>query len=111
MATLELLDAKVVRDDDAVESPLTAQNVCEQPAFRVRRHAVDLVVAWHHCERPCFHSRLEWHEELAAQQTLGHDCRRRVDATLMGPVSREMLQGRETLVLADRQHRALIAPT
>src|SRR5262245_7064048 len=45
MASPELLDAEVVGSDETIESPLAAQDVLEQPAVRMRRYTVDVVVA------------------------------------------------------------------
>ncbi len=45
---LELAHREVVGDDRAVEAPLVAEQVGEQPAVGAARHAVELVVAVHH---------------------------------------------------------------
>ena len=44
----EFHDAEIIGDDDAVESPLVAQNVGKQMLVAVRRDAVDFVVGGHH---------------------------------------------------------------
>ncbi len=40
----EFLDREVVADDCAFEAHLAAQDVLQQPAIDVRRHAVDFIV-------------------------------------------------------------------
>ena len=48
----EFPDGVVVRDDEALEAPLLAQHVAQQPLVGVRGNAVDFVVRGHHVMAP-----------------------------------------------------------
>src|SRR3546814_3206482 len=61
----------IVADDQPVEAPFAAQHVAEQPAVRVARHPVDLVIARHHrADRGAADDLAEGREEILAQLAL-----------------------------------------
>src|ERR1700684_19450 len=50
----EFHDAEIIGDNDAVESPLLAENVGKQVLVAVGRDAVDFVIGGHHGVNVCF---------------------------------------------------------
>ena len=62
----------VVRDHEALEAPLPAQDVGQQFAAARRRHAVHIVEGAHDRQGAGVHRRLERRQEHAAQRLLAH---------------------------------------
>ena len=104
------LDSEVVGDDVALESPLLAQNLVQQPAIHVRWHAVDLVVGGHHAAHARLLDRgLEGHKEVLADYALGDVAGRGVGAALGLGMHGEVLGGGHHVMAVDQIRVALQA--
>ena len=97
----EELDRAQVVGDEAVEAPLPAQHVGEQPAVHRRRHAVDGVVGRHHRLRLALdEGGLPVREPVVVQVALVDD-RRQVLPARLDVVDREVLHGGGDLQVGD----------
>ena len=100
----QFLDPHVVRHRGALEAPLLAQDVGQEPAAGVRRQAVDLVIRGHHGRNLRFlDDLLERREEILAQSALADVGRTDVGAALGLAVAGHVLEGRMHLVCRQRQ--------
>ena len=96
----ELPDRVVIRDDEALEPHLLAENVFQQPLVGVRGDAVDFVVGGHDGDGFRFAQRLfEGVEEGLAEDALGDVGRRAVHAGFGLAVANEVLQRGENVFL------------
>src|SRR5690606_28217624 len=103
MEARKILDCVVVGDDRAPETPFAAQDPVEQPAVRVARNAVDLVVAGHHrVDAGAPDDLFERREEELAQLALAERGRGDVDAGFGLPVPGHVLERGEDLVRRKR---------
>ena len=94
VVVLELANGEVVGHDGAVETPLAAQELVEQPRVGAARHAVDLVIAVHHRTQPSHpHGRLERAQVDVAQLTVVEVGWCPVEAAFRGAVADEVLGG------------------
>ena len=106
----ELLDALVIGDHDALESPLVAQHVGQHPAVGMGRNAADLVVGGHHhLGVGLLDRRTELRQIHLQQRPLGELCRTHVRAGFRHAVSRHVLQRCEDAIGAERQRVTLQA--
>src|SRR3546814_16992709 len=91
----------IVADDQPVEAPFAAQHVAEQPAVRVARHPVDLVIARHHrADRGAADDLAEGRAEILAQLALRERRAGDIVDALRLAVAGHMLERRENLDLA-----------
>ena len=94
MVSVELIDGEVVRHHRAVESPLTAEHVGQQPAIAGAHDAVDLLVRVHHRRQAALaHGHLERAEVDIAQLAFGQVRRRPVHPAFGRAVADEVLGG------------------
>ncbi len=104
-AVVQFPNGVIIRNDKAFEAPFLAQHVAEQPFARVRRHAVNLVVARHHADRAALlEAVLERMQKSFAQHAFGDVHRRAVLAGFRLAVRGEMFQrGDDALLVLERR--------
>ena len=110
MQAHQLLHAAIVADHGALEAPLAPQNIVQQPAIGMRRHAVNLIVGGHHrADIGQAHDFLEGRKEILAQCPHRNARRSDIGAALRLAVTREVLQSGKYLAVRQRQRVALQA--
>ncbi len=93
------LVAGVVGDDEALETPLAAQQVGHQPVVAGRRNPRDLVERGHRRQGAGVERRLVRRQIDFAQRALRHVDRVVVEARLGGAIGREMLDAGEQMLV------------
>ena len=101
----------IIRNDKALETPFLSQHIAQQPLVRVRRHAVNLVVARHHADGAGLLNRtFERRQKSFAQQTHRGVRRRAIHAGLRLAVRREMFERGDDALFVVKRSVALKSP-
>src|SRR6202021_2035157 len=97
----EALDRKCVREHNAFEAPLAAQNVGEEPMISAGWHIVQIHVSAHKAAGACLLCRVEGDQIDIAHQLFRHIRGVVVPPTVRGAVARKMLDAGQDAVRSD----------
>src|ERR1700722_14445752 len=82
---------KCIREDEALETPIFPQHICQQPMISSCRDFIQIHVRAHEASRACFFCRMEGYEIDVLHELLGHIDRVVVSTAIGGAVAGKML--------------------